>query len=141
MHWRDLECQTINPCICNSLYSHLFLINHYCLFVCLKNVRSTKYAHCQPPKLIYIYIDICWLKHMIFKNSNDNIKVRNLKAPKPKWNNPISHRFISLLFHLGKRWVIITLMICELQMRATGSIFIVDIDIFEYCFQHHNGYE
>ena len=36
MNWRDLECQTINPCICNSLYRHLFLINHYCLFVCLK---------------------------------------------------------------------------------------------------------
>ena len=35
MNWRDLECQTINPCICNSLYRHLFLINHYCLFVCL----------------------------------------------------------------------------------------------------------
>ena len=36
MNWRDLECQTINPCICNSLYLHLFLINHYCLlFVCL----------------------------------------------------------------------------------------------------------
>ena len=33
MNWRDLECQTINPCICNSLYRHLFLINHYCLFV------------------------------------------------------------------------------------------------------------
>ena len=30
MHWRDLECQTINPCICNSLYRHLFLINHFC---------------------------------------------------------------------------------------------------------------
>ena len=36
MNWRDLECQTINPCICNSLYRHLFLINHYCLFVCLR---------------------------------------------------------------------------------------------------------
>ena len=35
MNWRDLECQTINPCICNSLYGHLFLINHYCLFACL----------------------------------------------------------------------------------------------------------
>ena len=35
MNWRDLECQTINPCICNSLYRHIFLINHYCLFVCL----------------------------------------------------------------------------------------------------------
>ena len=35
MNWRDLECQTINPCICNSLYRNLFLINHYCLFVCL----------------------------------------------------------------------------------------------------------
>ena len=35
MNWRDLECQTINPCIGNSLYSHLFLINNYCLFVCL----------------------------------------------------------------------------------------------------------
>ena len=21
MHWQDLECQTINPCICNSLYA------------------------------------------------------------------------------------------------------------------------
>ena len=29
-----LECQTINPCICNSLYSNIFLINHYCLFEC-----------------------------------------------------------------------------------------------------------
>ena len=27
--------QTINPCISNSLYRHIFLINHYCLFVCL----------------------------------------------------------------------------------------------------------
>ena len=35
MNWRDHECQTINLCICNSLYRHLFLINHYCLFVCL----------------------------------------------------------------------------------------------------------
>ena len=35
MNWRDLECQTINPWICNSLYLHSFLINHYCLFVCL----------------------------------------------------------------------------------------------------------
>ena len=34
MNWRDLECQTINPCICNSLYRHIFLINHYSLFVC-----------------------------------------------------------------------------------------------------------
>ena len=25
---------TINPCICNSLYRHIFLLNHYCLFVC-----------------------------------------------------------------------------------------------------------
>ena len=32
MNWRDLECQTINPSICNSLYRHLFLIYHYCLF-------------------------------------------------------------------------------------------------------------
>ena len=30
MNWQDLECQTINPCICNSFYRHLFLINHYC---------------------------------------------------------------------------------------------------------------
>ena len=35
MPWRDLENQTINPCICNSLYRHLFQINLYCLFVCL----------------------------------------------------------------------------------------------------------
>ena len=35
MQLRDLECQTINPCICNSLYCYRFLINHYCLFVCL----------------------------------------------------------------------------------------------------------
>ena len=32
MNWRVLECQTINPCICNSFYRHLFLINHYSLF-------------------------------------------------------------------------------------------------------------
>ena len=38
MNLRDLECQTINPCICNSLYRHIFLINHYCLFVCLFEV-------------------------------------------------------------------------------------------------------
>ena len=35
MYLRDLECWTINPCICNCLYRHLFLINNYCLFVCL----------------------------------------------------------------------------------------------------------
>ena len=34
MNWRDLECQTINPCICNSLYRHIFLINHYCCCCC-----------------------------------------------------------------------------------------------------------
>ena len=34
MHWRDRECQTSNPCIWNSLYRHLFLINHYCCFRC-----------------------------------------------------------------------------------------------------------
>ena len=35
MHWRNHECQTINPCICNSLYRHHFLINHYCCCCCI----------------------------------------------------------------------------------------------------------
>ena len=34
MNWRDLECRTINPFTCNSLYRHLFLINHYCCCCC-----------------------------------------------------------------------------------------------------------
>ena len=41
MNWRDLECQTINPCICNSLYRHLFLINHYCFFCLFESVGKT----------------------------------------------------------------------------------------------------
>ena len=37
MHWRDLECQTINPCICNCLYCHIFLRKNYCCLLLLKN--------------------------------------------------------------------------------------------------------
>ena len=39
MNWRDLECQTINLCICNYLYRHIFIINNYCLFVKCRNNR------------------------------------------------------------------------------------------------------
>ena len=35
MHWRNFECQTINTYLCNSFYRNLFLLNHYCLFVCI----------------------------------------------------------------------------------------------------------
>ena len=66
MNWRDLECQTINPCICNSLYRRLFLINHYYLFVSLRcvsrGVRAVSGTH-QTIIILYraVHEDCCHL--------------------------------------------------------------------------------
>ena len=67
MNWRDLECQTINPCICNSLNRHHFLINNYCLFVvCLYvyalNCKAESYKSSiilTSFNVIYIYENTC----------------------------------------------------------------------------------
>ena len=77
-----------------------------------------------------------WKKYneiQLTKNKMDlNIQKITNHPPSPDWtiwNNPFSHRFISLLsdvIPLYKSWVFIMRMTHELQLRAIGTIFILE---------------
>ena len=82
----------------------------------------------QPPRK-FIYISIYFGHKTLFSlNPMKHLTPQALETPQTIWNNPISHWFINFgsLSPLRKCWVIIMRMTHEIQMSATGTIFIVE---------------
>ena len=84
------------------------------------------------------YISIHFgIKNIIFTKSHDNYHGEPLEISQTVWNNPIWYRFTAYYQMLSPLWkllVIIMRMTHELQMRATGTIFIVEIWNFQTLF-------
>ena len=72
------------------------------------------------PHKVYIYRYILDIKHY-FHQISWQFSLVALETLQTLWNNPISHRFISLsdVILLYESWVIILWMMHKLQMRAT----------------------
>ena len=103
-----------------------FFFTYYYIIFSARNLFSPTVfgLFFDPPK--FIYVDKFWTPNIIFTKSQ--LSLVPLKTSQTIWNNPISYRFISLLSMLSplrKRRLINA--DDELRMRATGTIFIVDL--------------
>ena len=130
MNWRDFEYQTISPCICNSLYRHLFLINHYCLFVCLFEVLRIQYIMPHDLKFFEIIIDMWSFQLMCWST----ITQRNL-ALFARWTTSLRKITSFLGVHVLRDYIIIWVLstlrvnLLESNLNATFSNSVLGISI------------